>query len=148
MGGFMQKIMRLAVLVGVLSFACLGGGRARAQATWGSISGFVSDASGAMIPGANISVTEERTGVVTKGVTDASGFYNITHLLPGEYSVSVEMEGFKHFTQQHVTLQVDSTVRVDCALELGSVTQEVTVKGAVPQLQTEKTDVSRDIDQQ
>ncbi len=138
----------LAIVVGVLLLACLGAGRARAQATWGSISGFVSDASGARIPGANISVREVSTGVVTKGVTDSSGLYNITHLRPGEYSVSVEIERFKRFSQEHVTLQVDSTVRVDCVLELGSVSQHVTVEGAAPQLQTEKTDVSRDIDQQ
>src|SRR5467141_3522694 len=143
----MHKIKVFAVFIGVMSLVCLGSGRARAQATWGSINGFVSDASGAMIPAASISVTEERTGVVTKGVTDASGLYNITHLLPGEYSVSVEMEGFKHFTQQHVTLQVDSTVRVDCVLELGSVSQKVTVEGAAPQLQVEKTDVARNINE-
>ncbi len=137
-----------AIAVGVLLVACLGAGRARAQATWGSISGFVSDSSGAMIAGANVSVTEVHTGIVTKGVTDASGLYNITHLLPGEYTVSVEIQGFKRFNQEHVTLQVDSTVRVDCTLQLGAITQQVTVEAAAPQLQTEKTDVSRDIDQQ
>ena len=138
----------LAAVVGVLVLGCLGAGRARAQATWGSISGFVSDSSGAMIAGANVTVTEVHTGVETKGVTDSSGLYNITHLLPGEYTVSVEAQGFKRFTQEHVTLQVDSTVRVDCALQLGTVTQEVTVEAAAPQLQTEKTDVARDINEQ
>jgi Carboxypeptidase regulatory-like domain/TonB dependent receptor-like, beta-barrel len=134
--------------VGVLLFASLGAQYVRGQATWGAISGFVSDSSGAMVPGASVSVTETRTGVVTKGVTDNSGLYNITHLLPGDYTVLVEAQGFKRFSQEHVTLQVDSTVRVDCTLQLGSVNQEVTVTAAAAELQTEKTDVSRDIDQQ
>src|SRR6266568_2168270 len=103
-----QMRKMLTIVVGVLLLACHGAGRARAQATWGSISGFVSDASGAMIPGANVSARQVSTGVVTKGVTDSSGLYNITHLLPGEYSVSVEIERFKRFSQEHVTLQVDS----------------------------------------
>ena len=142
----MRKIVY--VVFGALLLSCFCAHRGWSQATWGAISGFVSDASGAMVPEANVSVTEVRTGVVTKGVSDSSGLYNITHLLPGEYNVSVEAQGFKHFTQEHVTLQVDSTVRVDPVLQLGSVTQEVTVVAAVPQLQTEKTDVSRDFDQQ
>src|ERR1700683_1584913 len=145
-GGAMKKIVTL--VFGAILLSCFCTGRGGSQATWGAISGFVSDASGAMIPSANVTATEVRTGVATKGVTDSSGLYNITHLLPGEYTVSVEAQGFKHFVQEHVTLQVDSTVRVDCALELGSVSQEVTVTASTAQLQTEKTDVSRDINQQ
>src|SRR5579863_3426335 len=136
------------VVLGALLLSSVCAQRCRSQATWGAISGFVSDASGAMVPGANVTVTEVRTGVATKGTTDSSGLYNITHLLPGDYNVSVEAQGFKHFTQEHVTLQVDSTVRVDCTLQLGAVSQEVTVTAATAQLQTEKTDVSKDINQQ
>ena len=140
---------RIATVVfGALLLSSVCAQRCWSQATWGAISGFVSDASGAMVPGANVTVTEVRTGVATKGTTDSSGLYNITHLLPGDYNVSVEAQGFKHFTQEHVTLQVDSTVRVDCTLQLGAVSQEVTVTAATAQLQTEKTDVSKDINQQ
>ncbi len=121
---------------------------AHAQATWGAISGFVSDPGGASVPGANVTVTEVRTGVVTRGTTDNSGLYNITHLLPGEYTVTVEAQGFQRYTQQHVTLQVDSTVRVDCTMQLGAVNQEVTVTAAAPQLQSEKTDVSKNVSEQ
>jgi len=142
----MRKV--LATFVGVLLFACLATVCARAQATWGSISGFVSDTSGAMIAGADVTVREVRTGIVTKGATDTAGLYNITHLLPGEYTVSVEAQGFKRFTQERVTLQVDSTVRVDCTLQLGSLTEQITVEAAAPALKTEKTDVARHLDRQ
>ncbi len=119
-----------------------------AQATWGAISGYVTDPSGGAVPGANVTVTEARTGIVTKGVTDAAGLYNITHLNPGEYTVTVEASGFKRFIQEHVSLQVDATVRIDVKLELGAVTQEVSVTSAPPMLKSEKTDVSRNINQQ
>src|SRR5215472_19369086 len=138
----------LALVLGGLVALSVGSGDAWGQATWGAISGFVNDASGAAIAGANVTATEVKTGVVTKGATDASGLYNVTHLLPGDYTVSVEAQGFKRFTQEHVNLQVDSTVRVDCALQLGPVTQQITVEAAVAQLQTEKTDVARNINEQ
>jgi len=118
------------------------------QATWGAISGYVSDPSGAAVPGANVTVTEVKTGIVTKGVADSVGLYNITHLDPGEYTVVVEAPGFKRFIQAHVTLQVDSTVRIDPRLELGAVSQEVSVTAAPPLLKSEKTDVARNINEQ
>ncbi|PYU97749.1 MAG: hypothetical protein DMG26_20495, partial [Acidobacteria bacterium] len=89
-----------------------------------------------------------KTGIVTKGVADSVGLYNITHLDPGEYTVVVEAPGFKRFIQAHVTLQVDSTVRIDPRLELGAVSQEVSVTAAPPLLKSEKTDVARNINEQ
>jgi len=116
--------------------------KARGQATWGTIRGYATDPSGAAVPGAKVTVTNESTAVQTKAVTDATGVYIITHLDPGEYTVSVVGEGFKRFTQEHVVLRVDSTVDVDPKMELGAVSQEITVTGAPPALETEKTDVA------
>ena len=119
-----------------------------AQMTWGSITGYVSDPTGAAVPGATVAVTQVKTGVETKGVTDSSGLYNVTHLDPGEYTVRVEASGFKRFLQEHVGLQVDSIVRVDPKLELGALSQEVSVTAAPPVLKSEKTDVARNINEQ
>ena len=119
-----------------------------AQVNSGSISGYVSDPSGAAVPNANVTVTEVRTGIATKGVADSAGLYNITHLLPGEYTVSVEAQGFKRFVQEHVTLRSTSPCGSTAKLELGAITQEVSVTAAPPMLQSEKTDVSKDINQQ
>jgi hypothetical protein len=142
--------MKKSLLLVLVSFACvlLYVPKARAQATWGAISGFVSDPTGAAIPNANVTAIEVKTGVETKGVSDSAGLYNITHLNPGEYTLRVEANGFKRFTQEHVVLQVDSTVRVDPKLEVGAVSQEVTVTAAPPLLKSEKTDVAEDINQQ
>jgi Carboxypeptidase regulatory-like domain len=115
---------------------------ARAQAVWGSIQGYVTDPSGSAIPRATVRATEERTGVVTQAVTNPSGFYDVTHIVPGTYAVSVETSGFKHFIQRGVLLSVGATVRLDVKLQLGSVHQSVTVTAASPILNTEQTNVS------
>ncbi len=114
---------------------------AMAQATSGSITGFVTDQVGAVIPQAKVSVTGEGTGIVTQATTDGSGFYNVTNLIAGNYTVTVEAAGFKTFSKQHIQLQIDSTVKTDAHLEPGAVTDQVTVTALPAQLKTEKTDV-------
>ena len=64
------------------------------QAVWGSITGYVTDATGAAVPQATVTVTEEQTGIETTVQADSAGFYNATHLNPGQYTVSVRMPGF------------------------------------------------------
>ncbi|MDQ2842519.1 MAG: carboxypeptidase-like regulatory domain-containing protein [Acidobacteriota bacterium] len=106
-------------LVCTLSLIAVFTPAAWSQATWGTISGFVTDPSGAAIQGANVTVENEGTGAQNKLVTDVSGLYNAPHLDPGTYKVVVDAHGFKGFTQEHVILQVDSTVRVDPKMEIG-----------------------------
>lgn len=140
----MWRLASVRVLA-VVVLVFISWGQLRAQATWGAISGFVSDPSGAAIPGATVTATEMRTNITTKSVTDSAGLYNITHLNPGEYTVTVEAKGFTRFNQEHVIVQVDSTVRIDAKLQVGAVTQQVSVTAAPPLLQSEKTDVSTTI---
>src|SRR5437016_1353088 len=123
----------------VLVFASNG----QSQATWGSISGFVTEGTGGAIPHAKVTARNEKTGVQTEGTTDGAGFYNITHLNAGEYTITVEASGFKRFAEQHVVLQIDSTVRIDASLLLGAVTDQVTVTADLAELKTEKTDVDK-----
>jgi len=117
------------------------------QATWGTISGFVTDPSGAAIPNVNIIITNEGTGVQTKATTDSAGLYITTHLDPGQYTVRAASGGFQTFVQQHVVLQVDSTAKVDAKMVLGQANQQVTVTSGLAELETEKTDVSTTITQ-
>jgi|SRR5204863_3026595 len=117
------------------------------QATWGAISGFVTDDTGSAVPNAKVSIANEKTGVKTDGMADNAGLYNVTHLDPGVYTVTVEASGFRRFVQQHVVLRVDSTVRVDPKLEVGEVSQQVTVVASAEEFKTEKTDVDRVISQ-
>lgn len=139
-----QSILVLILILGMISLAPA----LHAQATWGTITGYVTDPSGASVPGANVTVTEERTGIITKAMTDSTGLYVITHLAPGEYTVAVENSGFRRFVQEHVTLEVSSTARIDCKLQLGAVTQQVSVTAAPLLLQSEKTVVGRNINMQ
>lgn len=135
----------LVVLVAAFAFLCLVAENAHAQAVSGSITGFVTDQSGATIPNANISVTNTNTGVVTKLSTDAAGLYNATRIPPGTYSVAVEAPGFKRAVQENITVQVDATQRIDIKLELGEITQQVTVTATAPLLESQKTDVATTI---
>src|SRR5579863_5342879 len=93
------------------------------QAVTGSITGYVTDPSGAAIPNANVTATEVRTNVATTRSTDSAGLYSITNLLPGNYTIKVESRGFKTFTQEGFQLAVGATVRADAQLELGQVAQ-------------------------
>ena len=93
--------------------------RATAQATWGAINGYVTDPSGAAVPGATVKAKEVATGIETSATSDSQGFFNFTHLNPGTYTVSVEAQGFKGFTQENVVLRVDSAVRIDAKLHDG-----------------------------
>ena len=113
------------------------------QAVTGSITGYITDPSGAAIPDANVVATDVRSSLATSRTSDSAGLYLITNLLPGTYSVSVEAKGFKRFTQAEVQLLVGATARVDAILELGTVTQQITVEARATTVETEKTDVSR-----
>jgi Carboxypeptidase regulatory-like domain len=117
------------------------------QATSGSITGFVADNTGAAIPQAKVSVIGEGTGVVTEATTDGAGFYNVTHIIAGDYTVKVTANGFKTFSKQHIRLQVDTTVSANARLEPGMVTEQVIVSAAPAELKTEKTDVDHLLDQ-
>ncbi len=140
-----KELIRLVLLTLVsiwVSVTC-----AWSQATWGTISGFVTDPSGAAVPNANITIQNEQTGVQTKAATDSAGLYNVTHLDPGEYTVKAEASGFQTFVRQHVVLQVDSTARVDPKMTLGQASEEVTVSAGLAEVESQKTDVSTTISQ-
>src|ERR1700730_1250446 len=115
---------------------------ARGQAVYGSIAGTVTDAQGAGVAGAKVTVTDLSKGTVEEATTNDSGNYSVTHLIPDNYKIRVEATGFKAYEIASVRVDVDTAVRADAQLQVGSVTQSVEVTGEIPQLQTEKTDVS------
>lgn len=135
------KTICFLVLAGVLTI--FWPGRAFSQQVSGTITGYVTDPSGAPIPGASVTATNLLTGVATNRATEPSGLYLITNLIPGTYSVAIEAKGFQHFVQENIVLSVDSKVTVDAHMVLGAVTQQLTVSSAPPMLKTEKADVSQ-----
>jgi Carboxypeptidase regulatory-like domain len=117
----------------------------QAQAT-GTISGYVKDPSGAVIPGAQVAAVQIERGISTNTVTNAQGFYNFPALEPGTYTITVEKPGFERHIQGGITLTVNQNLRVDAALQLGAVTGSITVTGAVPLVDTTSATISGLVD--
>src|SRR6267142_6242361 len=131
------------VIAVVLCLVCMSATpSAQAQAVYGSITGTVTDAQGSGVAGAKVVVTNVTKGTIEEATTNENGGYSVTHLIPDTYKVHIEAAGFKAYEVASVRVDVDSTVRVDAQLQVGSVTQSVEVTGEIPQLQTEKTDVA------
>jgi hypothetical protein len=115
---------------------------ARGQAVYGSIVGTVTDPQGTVVPGAKVTITNLAKGTVQEATTNESGNYTVSHLIPDEYKVRVEAQGFKAYDVPSLTVSADASARLDAQLEVGAVTQSIEVSGEVPQLQTEKSDVN------
>ena len=107
-----------------------------------SIVGTVTDPSGAAVPDVNITITNQLTGVSRTAVTNPIGSYSVPALPIGTYSVRAERTGFQAYAKSGIVLNVRDVVRVDIQLQLGTVTQEVTVRAAAVKLQTESGEVN------
>ena len=118
-----------------------------AQTNVGRISGTVADASGGVIHGATIKVTNDATGLSRTATTDDSGFYLVTNLVPGEYSVSAEQQGFKRVLTSGNRLVTDGRLTVDISMEAGAVSESVSVTADSSEaINTTSGEVARVID--
>ncbi len=121
---------------------------AQAQVLYGSITGTVSDKTGAVVPNVPLTVTNQATGEVRTEKTDGNGLYNILDVLPGTYTLSIVQAGnFAGYTQKNITVSVNQIVRIDVSLSPASVSTQVTVTEAAPELQTETAEVDSEINQ-
>ncbi len=121
----------------VLSIAGIFGGVARAQlAGTGAISGTVQDPTGAVVPGATVTATNTDTNVQTVRPTTGAGDYNITPLIPGNYTVTVAAKGFEGYKQENITVNALETVGLNVKLTVGQASETVTITTAPPLLQT------------
>lgn len=105
--------------------------------TEGNITGIVTDPSGAAIPGAKITVTNEGTSAVRIATSDSAGVYNVPDLEPGFYDVTVEKSGFSTIVQSHLELQVQQALRFNARLQVGQVSQKISVAANAVQVDTE-----------
>jgi Carboxypeptidase regulatory-like domain/TonB dependent receptor len=113
------------------------------QAVYGSIFGSVTDTTGAAVPGATITVSDEAKGTSVTTTSNASGEFTIEHLIPDLYDVSVAAQGFKGFSQKGIQLFADTSTKVVAAMTVGGSDQTVEVDAdSVPQLKTDRADVS------
>ncbi len=110
------------------------------------LQGQVTDSSGALVPGAQVTVTNSQNGVKASSQTNGQGQYNVPFLQPGDYNLSIARDGFKTFQRQSVHLDVDQTAAIDITLEPGAVNETVEVSGESPLLQTQTASVGQTID--
>ena len=108
-----------------------------AQNDRGTITGEVKDQEGGVIPNATVVATNAGSGAQSKTTTTGTGNYTIPSLTAGIYTLSVEVQGFKKFVQENIQVQVSITNRVDVALQIGVVTDTVTITAEAAQLKTE-----------
>jgi Carboxypeptidase regulatory-like domain/TonB-dependent Receptor Plug Domain len=111
--------------------------RVEAQTVDTSIGGTVSDGSGAVVPGATVTVTSSVNGNKKQAVTSASGDYNVTYLTPGSYDVTVAAQGFGLSTQKGIVLEINQQAKVNVTMHVANEQQTVEVESAQPLLQTE-----------
>lgn len=129
------------VLAGVF-FCAAAAVSLHAQAVTGNISGTVMDSTGAVIAGANVTVTNTATGVATALTSNDQGRYNAPDLVVGPYEVSASKSGFQTTLQKNVNVTVGSQLVVNLSLQVGQATQTVTVESAVSQVETQSTAIS------
>ena len=115
-----------------------------AQSDLGSISGFVKDPSGAMIPKAKVTVKNE-SGLERQATTNDSGYYTITNIPPAFYKISVEVAGFKKYESPGNKLDASAALSADITLTVGAASETVEVSGVATSLQTESAAVSKDM---
>ena len=107
-----------------------------------TLEGTVTDPTGALIPDAEVTITNVDSGVSRTTRTTGAGYFRVPSLSAGVYDITVSLVGFKTVTQQNVTLEVRQTKNVPITLELGVVTEEVSVSAAPPQIDTSEASVS------
>ena len=136
---FMTRVMMLLTVVCLLAFTRLTFG----QAVYGSIFGTVTDTTGAAVPGATITVTDEAKGTTVTAQSNGTGEFTVEHLIPDVYDVKVEMTGFNGYEQKGINVSADSSVKVVAALTVGGTAVTVEVNAdQVPQLKTDRADVA------
>jgi hypothetical protein len=143
-----RHIRKAAYVLIAAIFVWMTSGPACAQSTTGSIYGTITDSTGAIVPGADITVKNVETGQSSVRKSDSQGNYTFPTMVPGKYSVSAQHEGFQSQTQANLTLDANQNVHASFALNAGSVDQTVTVEAGAALVDTRGSQIAETIDQQ
>ncbi|MGB0080218.1 MAG: TonB-dependent receptor, partial [Terracidiphilus sp.] len=143
-----QCAIRVLVMVIALSAMFLASTAAHAQVLYGSITGTVTDKTGAVVPNVSVTITDQSTGAVRTEKASGVGTYTFLDVLPDTYALSIAQGGnFGGYTQKNISVEVNQQVRIDISLQPASVSTQITVNEAPPELQTETAEVDSDINQ-
>ncbi len=144
MGRALPSSFFLLVLGGAMSFAP----PAHAQLGTGTITGIVTDTSGAVVANASVTVVATGTGFRRQTVSNAAGQYNLPGLQPATYDLTVELQGFKTARRPGLLLQVDQSARIDVPLEVGSLSESIEITAVSPLVQSENASLGAVVDSQ
>ncbi len=136
---------RFVLLTAVLLSLVLVRNTVEAQVLYGAVVGAVKDAQGASIPAATVTITNKETNLTRETITGAEGDYTVTNVPPGHYDVKVTLTGFREFVQTNVPVSAGQLSRVDVKLEIGALTETVTVASDAQLLQTDKSDLHTEL---
>jgi len=126
-------------------FLCFTISRVGGQVLYGSLTGTIQDASGAAVPEAEVTIANASTGQSRRTVTNPSGIYSLLDLSGGQYDLTITAKGFRSYTRKGVEISVNTVRREDVTLEVGQVTEGITVSAQAQTLQTDKTDLHTDL---
>jgi len=140
--------MRSVLGLLVAACVCLHPSASLAQAVTGTILGQITDSTGAVMPGATVTLTHTGTGLTRAVVTDSAGEYTVPSLPTGRYTVKAELTGFKTVTVADVDLGVDQRMRINVRLELGAVEESITVTGTSPLVQTASSELGTTVQEE
>ncbi len=135
----------LALVATATVFSLLAPVTVAAQVLYGSIVGQVTDTSGAAVPRVTVTITNPDTGLTRTAVSSDTGSYSFTNVLAGLYEVKITLQGFKEFVKTGVPVSPNEVSRVDASLELGTLSDTVTVQSELQLLQTDKADTHTEI---
>lgn len=135
-----MSIRRVVAVAAACAALLLGGTSAQAQLQTGSITGTVTDTSGAVLPGVNVTVTGDRLiGGPQTQISDANGGYRFDRLEPGAYNVKFELQGFKTVDRPEVRISAAFVATINAKLEVGALTETITVTGESPTIDVRST---------
>ena len=137
-GGLGTVFMGLLTTVFV---AAVSSRTANSQVLYGSIVGAVSDQTQAAVPDATVTIANSATGQRLEATSDAMGRFSVVDLLPGTYDVSITAAGFKAYSKTGIEITINTVTRVEAELQVGALTENVTVSAQATALQTDKGDV-------
>ena len=144
----MSESIRMPLLTRLLAIGLVGlsigfsPDAAVAQVLYGSIVGNVTDAQGGAVPGATVTIVNKETNLTRETTTNEEGNYSLVNVLPGPYDVKVSLQGFREVLRSNVPVVIGQLSRVDAALEVGTLTETVTVASEAQLLQTDSAEVS------
>jgi hypothetical protein len=118
---------------------------ATGQILYGSITGIARDAQGAAVPGATVTIVNKETNLTREAVTGGTGTFTLNNVLPGPYDVKISLTGFREAVRTNVPVTIGQVARVDMTLEVGALTESVTVASEAQLLQTDKADVHTEL---